>query len=141
MYNNARSVYRNGNPEGQAQARPQPIPSRQGLGHQIGYFAEVGARNSQPTRSLHDNASTDTRHRPCGGQAAGPGLFGCPSATGRPRRCDDQAKKVGGLSFGQRRARLSVAVGVPTPPRTLLPVAPLVLSVGARSHRDTALFD
>lgn len=55
-----------------------------------------------------------------GGQAS-LGLFGCgPSITGAPRRAfrelaDDQTRRIGGLTAGQRKARLFARVGAPMP--------------------------
>ena len=61
-----------------------------------------------------------------GGQAS-LGLFGCGSITGRPLRpfqalADDQARRLGGLSFGQRRARVAALI-VPPAPAAIAPLA------------------
>ena len=114
MYTNARSVSRNANSGGQNQARPQPIPSCQGVGYPDKNAPELGARCQGTARTSPRDVAAQNGSRSIGGQAS-LGLFGAPGFTGRPLRrfqalVEDQVRRLGGLTFRQRAARLPQVV-------------------------------
>ena len=122
MNRNIQGVSRNGNQGGSGRSRPESATGSQSLGRFCENSQALGARATSAARSCHDQAAGDHRSRPIGGQASGPGLFGiritgntgsAPQAAAvRPVQQtqqarlvgDDQPRRVGGLSFGQRRA-------------------------------------
>ena len=75
MYTTARSVTRNGNPGGPAQAGSQPISSRQGVGRETHHAPIVGAGNTATAWLRLEAPSRDPR-RSVGGQASLPAFFG-----------------------------------------------------------------
>lgn len=107
MYHNARSVTRNANSGGQAQAGPQPIPSREGVGYSRSHPSDLGTGAGQPSGPCPKNAPLHPRQR--GGQHT-LGTFGLPSATGRPRRREATPTQAR-LSIPERRALLVVVLG------------------------------
>ena len=87
-----------------------------------------------------------------GGQASSPGLFGLPSATGRARqqvaapKADDTARKVGGLTFGQRRRLIGAqidraAVSLGNYERRRMPAGPSMESLIAAARARKAAQD
>lgn len=93
---------------------------RESVARQPRDVASVGTRNTQPSR-LGKGGADGHSGRHLGGQASAPGLFGCPSATGRPRVHSEtsapaQAAAQGQtppqvrLSFPARRALLRVVL-------------------------------
>ena len=127
MYTNARSVTSNGNKGGQAQAQPQSIPSRQGVGNKSCHTSEVGAGQKHAQRT-DDAWAANKGRRSVGDQTRGHERFAS-SGTGGPAsrspqawtatqgQADDTARRVGGLTFAQRKARLAHGGGtiVPVP--------------------------
>ncbi len=118
MQNTKLSVSRNGYQGGASQARLQPISSRQGVGNTRSHTSNLGAGAKQSPRPRSENPPHYSQ-RSHGGQAAGAGLFGLrlTGGTGSAPKAaavrevqqarpvgDDQPGRVGGLSFGQRRA-------------------------------------
>lgn len=154
MNHNTQGVSRNGNQGGSGQAWPESVSGSQSLGPVLGHSPRVGAGVPSTARSRHDQATGDHRSRPVGGQASSPGLFGLPSAAGRTRqqgstlKADDTARKVGGLTFAQRRnvirSRVDMAsVSLGAYERRPVPAGPSMesLMAAARARRVQATQD
>ena len=122
MYNNGRSVTRNGNKGGQNQVGPQSVPSRQGMGREPLHASSVGAREER-TERIRPETSALHPGRSQGGQASLSlyGIAGC----GRARWADAhrEAAKAAAAQAAKDKAPS------PTPDRVAVPAAGVALAM------------
>ena len=127
MHNTVRSGTLNRNQERTATTRPNRDRSGEGVGDQPAHAAKLGT-GTKPTQGLRPPSVSSDSRCSLGGQAGGAGIFGChgalrfnaarktkgeagtPAPLPSPFQGDDPPSRIGGLTFGQRRARISASV-------------------------------